>query len=64
LNKGNNQKAPEISVKKAEEDLKSLNIDATSPPKRVERIDVLKAHSESNAKENINFVVVGQQHLF
>ena len=39
-------------------DIAALNLDPT-PAKKMEKIDVLKAYSESNAKDTINFVVVG-----
>jgi hypothetical protein len=64
LNKGSTQKIPDATVQKTEEALKTMSLEAPPPPRKVEKIDVLKAYSESNAKENINFVVVGQQHLF
>ena len=59
MNKQAKQKAAEPTVKKPEEDLKALSID-TVPPKKVEKIDVLKAYRESKAKDCINFVVVGK----
>ena len=59
MNKKASQKAPEPTIKKAEEDFKALSIDAV-PPRKVEKIDVLKAYRESKAKDCINFVVVGK----
>jgi elongation factor 1 alpha-like protein len=55
---GFSKKTPESIVQKTEEDLKSLSLE--SAPKKAEKIDVLKAYRESDAKENINFVVVGR----
>jgi hypothetical protein len=63
LNKGSTQKTPDATVQKTEEAIKAMSLQAPPPLKKVEKIDVLKAYSESNAKENINFVVVGEQHL-
>jgi len=56
LNKG--KPAVTETTAKVEEDLKALAVDHT-PAKKVEKIDVLKAHRESNTKDNVNFVVVG-----
>jgi len=58
MNKNVSQKSPEPAIKRAEEGLKALNIDVA--PKKVEKIDVLKAYRESKAKDSINFVVVGK----
>lgn len=59
LNKGTHQKTPAPTIQKTEEVLKNLSLEAAPAAKKVEKIDVLKAYSESSAKENINFVVVG-----
>lgn len=58
LNKNQKPPAQDAAVKKAQEDLKAFNLEAPLP-KKVEKIDVLKAYSESQAKDTINFVVVG-----
>lgn len=57
LNKDSNSKAPETSLLQTAEDLKTLKIDDNQ--RKHEKIDVLKEYSKLQAKDTINFVVVG-----